>query len=75
MVASGGLICFMNWARYLYLILWLYGWFSVLLFGFRVVSPFQSFIGMAIGTMDGMLLYALFFSPLRLRFRGRNLSE
>lgn len=69
-VASAGMLFFKNWARYLYLVLWLYGWIATLLFGFRVSVPAQGFIGMAIGTIDGMVLYLAFLSALRLEFRG-----
>lgn len=69
LVASAGMLFFKNWARYLYLVLWLYGWIATLLFGFRVSVPPQGFIGMAIGTIDGMVLYLAFLSVLRLEFR------
>ncbi|MBK7548241.1 MAG: hypothetical protein IPI20_10605 [Rhodoferax sp.] len=70
LVASIGLLFFSNWARYLYLALWLCGWFATLLFGFRVSAPTQGFIGMAIGTIDGMVLYLSFLSALRASFKS-----
>ena len=66
--ASVGMLFFKNWGRYLYLLLLLYGWIATLLFGFRVSMPAQGFIGMAVGTIDGMMLYLAFLSPLRLEF-------
>lgn len=69
LIASVGMVFFQNWARYLYLALWVYGWIATLLFGFRVSIPAQGFIGMAIGTIDGMLLYLAFLSALSLEFR------
>jgi hypothetical protein len=68
-IASVGMLFFNNWARYLYLALWVYGWIATLLFGFRVSVPAQGFIGMAIGTIDGMVLYVAFLSALNLEFR------
>ena len=72
LAASVGMLFFKNWARHLYLILWIYSWFATLLFGFRVSVPIQGFIGMVIGTIDGMLLYLAFFSELRFEFRRDN---
>lgn len=69
LIASVGMLFFQNWARYLYLSLWVYGWIATLLFGFRVSIPAQGFIGMAIGTIDGMVLYLAFLSVLSLEFR------
>ena len=69
LVASVGMLFFKNWARYLYLALWFYGWIATLLFGFRVSMPAQGFIGMTIGTIDGMVLYLAFLSTLRFEFR------
>src|ERR1039457_2966580 len=64
LIASIGMLYFQSWARYLYLALWLYGWITTLLFGVRVSIPAQGFIGMAIGTIDGMVLYLVFLSAL-----------
>jgi hypothetical protein len=68
-VASVGMFFFKNWARYLYLIFWFYGWVATLLFGFRVSEPIQGFMGMAVGTIDGMVLYLVFLSVLRFEFK------
>lgn len=68
-VSSLGMIFFKNWARYLYLVLWFYGWGATLLFGVRVILPLEGFIGMAIGTGDGAILYMAFFSSLRDGFK------
>lgn len=69
--ASVGMFFFQNWGRYLYIVLWLYAWVVTLLFGVRVTLPVESFIGMAIGTLDGMILYLAFLSELRLEFRTK----
>jgi len=69
LAASIGMLFFKNWARYLYLILWFYGWIATLLFGLRVIVPALGFIGMTIGTIDGMVLYLAFLSELRLKFK------
>ena len=69
LIASIGMLYYQNWARYLYLALWLYGWIATLMFGVRVSLPAEGFIGMAIGTIDGMVLYLVFLSDLRLGFR------
>lgn len=71
-IASVGMLFFKNWARYMYLALWAYGWFATMLFGFRVSVPAQGFIGMAIGTIDGALLYLVFLSSLNVEFRKRS---
>ena len=72
LIASIGMLYFQSWARYLYLALWLYGWITTLLFGVRVSIPAQGFIGMAIGTIDGMVLYLVFLSALSLKFRRKS---
>ena len=68
LVASIGMLQYKNWARYLYTTLWLYSWFATLLFGFRISPPAQGFIGMAIGSIDGALIYLIFASTLRMKF-------
>jgi hypothetical protein len=63
-----GMFFFQNWARYLYLTLWMYFWCLTLIFGVRIVLPIQSFISMAIGTLDGAILALAFLSSLRAAF-------
>jgi len=75
LIASVGMFFFRNWARYLYLTLWLYVWVVTLFLGFRVSIPAQGFIGMTISTIDGMILYLAFFSALRFEFTKSNVKS
>lgn len=68
-IASIGMLFFWNWARYLYLMLWFYGWWATLIFGVRVALPVESFIGVPIATVDGIILYLAFASALRHKFK------
>lgn len=70
LMASVGMLFFRNWARYMYLIIWSYGWIATLLFGFRVSVPVQGFVGMTIGTIDGAILGLSFLSTLRHQFKN-----
>lgn len=67
-IASIGLFFLRKWGRWLFVVLWIYGWVSSLLFGIRVSLPIQGFFGMALGTIDGAVLALAFISPIRDRF-------
>lgn len=75
LVAAIGMVFFQNWARYLYLALWAYGWCSTLVFGLRMILPAEGFLGMALGTLDGAILGLAFLSPLRAGFLTHDSSE
>jgi hypothetical protein len=69
-IAVIGLFAFKNWGRYTFLGLWLLMTLGTLLFGVRVVAPLISFLSIVASTLDGFILYAAFFSPLRVEFAG-----
>lgn len=71
-LASVGLFYFKIWSRYLYLLLLLYSWISTLFFGYRIATPIQGFLGMAIGTIDGVIIYLSFLSPLSKEFERKS---
>lgn len=70
-ISSFGMLFFQNWARYLYLLLWVYCWVSTMLFGIRVVHPVYGFLGMALGTLDGGIIVLVFISSLRNFFKSK----
>ena len=71
LIASVGLFFLQNWARFLFLILWLYGWIATLLFGVRISLPITGFIGMTITTLDGIILALIFLTPMADSFKRK----
>ena len=71
LIASVGLFFLQNWARFLFLILWLYGWIATLLFGVRISLPIAGFIGMTITTLDGIILALIFLTPMADSFKRK----
>lgn len=68
LIMSVGLFFLKNWGRYLFVILWLYGLVSSLLFGIRVSLPSDGFIGTILTTIDGVIFAIIFITPLSAQF-------
>ena len=66
--ASVGLFFLQNWGRYLYLAGVAISVVAALLFGYRVASPLESFLGAIGGLLDGVILTLCFLTPLRAQF-------
>jgi hypothetical protein len=66
--ASVGLFFLQNWGRYVYLAGVAYSVVAALLFGYRVSSPLESFLGAIGGLLDGAILTLCFLTSLRAYF-------
>jgi hypothetical protein len=66
--ASVGLFFLQNWGRYLYLAGAAYSVVAALLFGYRVSSPLESFLGAIGGLLDGAILTLCFLTSLKAHF-------
>jgi hypothetical protein len=63
--ACVGVFFLQNWGRYLYLAGSAYLVATSLLFGYRVSTPFESFLGSLSGLLEGAILTVCFLMPYR----------
>jgi hypothetical protein len=68
LIASIGLFFFQNWARYLFLFLYVLSLALAPFSGFSVKGPLESFFGEITAVLDGAILAMAYLSPLSAAF-------
>ncbi len=69
LIASLGLFFFQNWARHLFLFLYVLGTLLTLVSGFSAQGPMENFFGGISTVLDGAILAMAYLSPLADGFR------
>ncbi len=71
LIASVGLFFFQNWARHLFLILYVVGTLLIPLSGFSAQGPMENFFGQIATVLDGAILALAYLSPLAQNFQNK----